>query len=240
MPPLLVFVYGGPHAQMVRNAWDLTVDLRAQYLASLGFAVFKLDNRGAGRRGLAFEAAIKDRLGKVEVDDQVAGVRWLADQGLIDPERVGIHGWSYGGYMTAMCLLRAPDVFRVGVAGAPVTDWDGYDTHYTERYLGLPSENRAGYEASSVLTHAANLEGKLLIIHGLLDENVHFRHSARLIAALEEAGRPVDLLLLPEERHGPRHTAPARLIRRYLEQRLSHYFVEHLKAPRTGRAPGEG
>ncbi|HEY3115946.1 MAG TPA: DPP IV N-terminal domain-containing protein [Chloroflexota bacterium] len=227
--PLIVFVYGGPHAQMVRNAWDLTLDLRAQYLVSLGFAVFKLDNRGSARRGLVFEGAIKNRLGKVEVEDQVAGVRWLAEHGLIDPERVGIHGWSYGGYMTAMCLLQAPEVFRVGVAGAPVTDWDGYDTHYTERYLGLPAENPAGYEASSALTHAAKLEGKLLIVHGLLDENVHFRHTARLVAALEEAGVAVDLLLLPEERHGLRQTSAARSIRLTLERRLAHYFVEHLK-----------
>ncbi len=222
--PTIVFVYGGPHVQQVVDSWGQTVDLRAQYLAQRGFLVFKLDNRGSARRGLAFEGAINRRMGTTEVDDQVDGVRWLVEQGLADPARVGITGWSYGGYMTLMCMLRAPDVFRVGVAGAPVTDWDGYDTHYTERYMGTPAENPDGYRHGSALTHAGELRGKLLLIHGMVDENVHFRHSARLLTALQNIGRSTDLLILPSERHMPRGEAARQL----LEQSLVDYFQAHL------------
>ncbi|HET6582396.1 MAG TPA: DPP IV N-terminal domain-containing protein, partial [Nannocystaceae bacterium] len=128
--PVIVSVYGGPHAQRVTNSWEQTVDMRAQYLRGLGYLVFKLDNRGSARRGLAFEAPLKYDMGDIEVQDQVDGVRWLVEQGLADPERVGIYGWSYGGYMAAMALARAPETFKAAVAGAPVTSWDGYDTHY--------------------------------------------------------------------------------------------------------------
>lgn len=222
--PLVVAVYGGPHVQAVADTWGLTVDLRAQYLASQGFLVFKLDNRGSARRGLAFEGAIQRHMGTVEVSDQVEGVEWLVRQGLADPRRVGIYGWSYGGYMTLMCLVKAPEVFRVGVAGAPVTDWDGYDTHYTERYMDTPASNREGYAEASALTHAGGLRGKLLLVHGMVDENVHFRHTARLLSALAVAGRPHDLVVFPAERHMPRDEAG----RRYLEERVVDYFVRHL------------
>jgi dipeptidyl-peptidase-4 len=222
--PTVVSVYGGPHVQQVSESWGLTVDLRAQYLAAQGFLVFKVDNRGSARRGLTFEAALNRRMGTIEIDDQVAGVRWLIDQGLADPMRVGITGWSYGGYMTLMCLLRAPDLFRVGVAGAPVTDWDGYDTHYTERYMGTPAANPQGYRQGSVLTHVDQLQGRLLLVHGMIDENVHFRHSARLLSALQETGRSVDVLVLPAERHMPRGEAARQL----LESSLVEYFLKHL------------
>ncbi|MDQ3458107.1 MAG: S9 family peptidase [Deinococcota bacterium] len=222
--PTIVSVYGGPHAQRVTNGWDMTVDMRAQALASLGFLVFKLDNRGSARRGLLFEGAIKGRMGELEVGDQVDGVRWLAAQGLADLARVGVYGWSYGGYLAAMSLCRAPEVFKVAVAGAPVTHWDGYDSHYSERYLGLPGENPQGYEASSVMRHIEGLRGKLLLVHGLIDENVHFRHTARLIGALNRARKPYDLLLLPDERHMPRKEAD----RVYMEERVRDYFLSHL------------
>jgi dipeptidyl-peptidase-4 len=222
--PTIVFVYGGPHVQQVSESWGLTVDVRAQYLAAQGFLVFKLDNRGSARRGLAFEAALSRRMGTVEVEDQVAGVRWLITQGFADPRRIGVTGWSYGGYMTLMCLLKAPDLFRAGVAGAPVTDWDGYDTHYTERYMGTPADNAAGYREGSVLTHVDRLQRKLLLVHGMIDENVHFRHSARLLATLQEAGRSIDVLILPAERHMPRGEAARQL----LESSLIDFFVKQL------------
>jgi dipeptidyl-peptidase-4 len=190
----------------------------------MGFAVVKCDNRGSSRRGLEFEGAIKHHLGRVEVLDQVAAVRHLAMKRIIDPSRVGIYGWSYGGYLAAMCLCRAPDIFKVGIAGAPVTSWDGYDTHYTERYMGLPSENRAGYQESAVLEHVSNMRGKLLIIHGLIDENVHFRHTARLINRMVETGKDYDLLLFPDERHSPRKLRD----RIYMEKRMFDYFVKNL------------
>ena len=226
--PVVVSVYGGPHAQTVTNTWGMTVDMRAQRLASLGFVVFKLDNRGSARRGLAFEGALRRRLGTVELDDQVAGVRWLVEQGIADPERVGTYGWSYGGYLAALCVLKAPGVFKAAVAGAPVSDWDGYDTHYTERYLGTPGDNPDGYRAASLLIYADRLEGNLLIVHGLVDENVHFRHSARLMAALERAGKGFDVLPLPEERHGVRPTEQNRPARRLVEQRISDFLVGSL------------
>lgn len=215
--PLVVVVYGGPHVQRVADKWDTTVDLRAHYLRERGVAVWKCDNRGSSRRGLAFEAALRHRTGHVEVADQVDGVRQLVDAGLVDPARVGITGWSYGGYLTLMALCLAPEVFRVGVAGAPVTHWDGYDTHYTERYMGLPSENAAGYHDSSVMAHVEGLRsGALMLVHGMLDENVHFRHTARLINALLHHRKEYALELFPDERHLPRKPAD----RRYLEARL--------------------
>jgi dipeptidyl-peptidase-4 len=157
--PVLVQVYGGPHVQTVQDHWSATVNVRAQYMASLGYLVFRLDNRGSARRGLAFEAAISGNAGDIEVRDQVDGVRFLASLPEADTSRVGVYGWSYGGYMALMCLARAPEVFSVAVAGAPVTDWDGYDTHYTERYMGIPADNPDGYRSAAVMTHAANIRG---------------------------------------------------------------------------------
>ena len=223
--PLLVAVYGGPHAQTVLDAWGLTVDLRAQYLAQQGYLVLKLDNRGMAGRGLDFEAHLHRQMGTIEVDDQAAAVEQLAIEGLADVDRVGVYGWSYGGYMTVMSMLRRPDLFKVGVSGAPVSDWDGYDTGYTERYMGTPQNNAEGYREGSLLSHADKLEGQLLLIHGGVDENVHFRHTARLITALTAADRDYDLLMFPEERHMPRDQAGLE----YQERRVARYFERHLK-----------
>ncbi len=222
--PTMVSVYGGPHAQRVTQSWGLTVDMRAQYFASRGILVFKLDNRGSARRGLQFEGALRHDMGNIEVQDQVDGVRYLVEQKLADPERVGMYGWSYGGYMSAMALARAPETFKVGVAGAPVTHWDGYDTHYTERYMGTPQSNPEGYKNSSVMAHVDKLTGHLLLVHGLIDENVHFRHTARLINALIAARKPYDLLLFPDERHMPRKLED----RVHMEEQIFAYLVKHL------------
>jgi dipeptidyl-peptidase-4 len=222
--PTVVSVYGGPHAQRVSKSWGMTVDLRAQYLRDNGYLVFKLDNRGSAWRGLAFEGALRHDMGNAEVLDQVAGVEWLVGQGLTDPKRVAIYGWSYGGYMAAMALARAPQTFHVAVAGAPVTHWDGYDTHYTERYMGLPQENPEGYEVSSVMAHVDDIEGELLLVHGLIDENVHFRHTARLINALIGAGKDYELQLYPDERHMPRKLED----RVYMERRIFAFLRENL------------
>jgi dipeptidyl-peptidase-4 len=223
-PPLVVSVYGGPHSQRVVDAWSLTVDLRAQWLRKRGIAVLVLDNRGTSGRGMAFEATLAGRLGRVEVDDQATAVRDLVRSGEADPERIGLYGWSYGGYMTLLCMAREPNLFRVGVAGAPVVDWDGYDTAYTERYLGTPAGNPDGYRDSSALSPAGDLRGELLVVHGLLDENVHFRHTARLLARLGELGRSVDLLLLAGERHGPRGRSGLKL----RERRTLEFLCRHL------------
>jgi dipeptidyl-peptidase-4 len=223
--PTIVHVYGGPHAQMVTNSWGrMTAALDMQYLRNQGYLLFRLDNRGSARRGLVFESPIAEHLGTVEVDDQVDGVRWLVEQGVADPARVGIFGWSYGGYMTLMCLARAPETFKVGVAGAPVTAWDGYDTAYTERYMRTPQTNPSGYADSSLLTHAANIRGDLLLVHGMLDENVHFRHTARLMNVLNRARKRYEALLFPDERHSLRFEAD----RIAMHERIIGFFLDHL------------
>ncbi|MGD9892659.1 MAG: DPP IV N-terminal domain-containing protein [Dehalococcoidia bacterium] len=223
--PVIVSVYGGPGPQMVQDAWRMTVSMRAQYLAQQGFIVLMLDNRGSARRGLAFEGALHQKMGDIEVRDQVDGVRWLGEHiPQADTDRIGVYGWSYGGYMALMCLLRAPDVFKVAVAGAPVTAWDGYDTHYTERYMGTPQDNPEGYRAGSVMTHVEQMRGALLLVHGMIDENVHFRHTGRLITKLIEAGKPYEIQLYPEERHSPRREED----RVFMEERIAEFFKRSL------------
>jgi dipeptidyl-peptidase-4 len=222
--PLVVDVYGGPGPQAVINTWGLTVDLRPQYLAQHGYVVLMVDNRGSANRGLAFEAAIDRSMGHIEVKDQVDGVRFLASRPYVDSTRVGIYGWSYGGYMTLRALLLAPEVFKVGISGAPVTFWEGYDSHYTERYMGLPDTNESGYRTSAVLPYVDKLAGKLLLVQGLVDENVHARHAMRLIEALTTAGKDYELVLFPEARHMPRN--PAHL--EYLERKLVDFLNRHL------------
>ncbi|MCY0877800.1 MAG: prolyl oligopeptidase family serine peptidase [Firmicutes bacterium] len=222
--PLVVFVYAGPHAQMVTAHWDETVDLPAQALAQRGFAVLKADSRGSANRGVDFERWLFRRFGQVELDDQVRAVHYVTAHWPVNPGRVGIFGWSYGGYMTIRALLMAPEIFRVGVAGAPVTDFRWYDTAYTERYLETPETNPDGYAATSLIDKVERLQGKLLLIHGLVDENVHFRHTARLIQALVDAGKDFDLILLPESRHMVQGLT--NLV--YRTRRTLSYFEEYL------------
>jgi dienelactone hydrolase len=223
--PTVMAVYGGPHVQRVKHCWTTANELRAQALRKDGVLVVMVDNRGAARRGVAFEAHIKHKMGTVEVEDQVAAVRSLVACGLADAARVGVYGWSYGGYMTLLCLSKAPDVFAAGVAGAPVTSWDGYDTAYTERYMGTPESNPAGYAEGSVMTHAGGLVGKVLLVHGLLDENVHVRHTYRLLNAFVGKNVPYDFIALPNERHVPRGQAE----RAFMEARVRDYLKKWLK-----------
>ena len=204
--PVIVDVYGGPHVQEVANEWGNAGRANdaafRQYLAQQGYVVFTLDNRGSGFRGVAFETALHRHLGSVEVADQVRGVEFLRTLPYVDPERIGVFGWSYGGYMALMCLLQAPDHFAASVAGAPVTDWRLYDTHYTERYLGTPQENSAGYSASDVLTWADRLQGRLLVMHGMADDNVLFTNSTMLFSRLQALGKPFDVMPYPGGKHG--------------------------------------
>jgi dipeptidyl-peptidase-4 len=198
--PAIVDVYGGPGAQRVLDNW--TGASFTQILTRAGYVVFQLDNRGSAFRGTAFQAPIHGKLGDAEVTDQVQGARWLGSQSFVDAERIGVWGWSYGGYMTLMLMFKAPDVFRAGVAGAPVTDWALYDTHYTERYLDRPQDNSAGYSASSVLPYAKDLKGKLLVMHGMADDNVLFLHSTKLFRKLQDLGKPFDVMVYPGAKHG--------------------------------------
>lgn len=209
-PPVVVWVYGGPHSQKVANHWELTATPWRQLIRELGAAVLVVDNRGTAHRGLAFEAVLYGHLGEVEVADQLAALDQLAARGEIDASRAAITGGSYGGFMTIRCLLRHPDRFAAGVAWAPVVDWEGYDTAYTERYLGTPAENPDGYRSSSLRPDAGALRTPLLIQHGLVDENVHFRHTARLLEAFTDAGVSCDLQVFPTERHASRTPAALR------------------------------
>ena len=200
--PVVVDTYGGPHAQTVRKDWmGGAQGYFRQVLAQHGFVVFMLDNRGSGFRGNEFEAPIAGQLGKVEIEDQVRGVEFLKTLPYVDVQRVGIMGWSYGGYMTSMALTTTK-TFAAGVAGAPVIDWRLYDTHYTERYLGTPQANAAGYERSSPLPYVGNLSGHLLLVHGMADDNVLFTNSTMLMQALQAKGKQFELMTYPGSKHG--------------------------------------
>ncbi|MFS8068108.1 MAG: alpha/beta fold hydrolase [Byssovorax sp.] len=220
--PVIVMVYGGPGVQLVRDEW--APHLLWQHLADRGFVVFQLDNRGSAGRGPAFEAPIHKRMGEVELKDQLAGLDYLKTLPFVDTDRAGIYGHSYGGFMAALALLKAPDRFKVGVSGSPVTEWGRYDTGYTERYMATPAENPAGYAAADLAKMAKNLRGKLFLIHAMMDENVHFENSAHLIDALVEADKKFDLFVFPGERHGYRSPAA----RKYAMRLVVDYFVDNL------------
>ena len=198
--PLVVQVYGGPGVQTVQDTWAGLND--TQMMAQKGYVVFRLDNRGSSGRGHAFEEPIFHDMGTTEVADQKAGVEYLIKAGLVDPERVGITGWSYGGFMTIHSLLFASDVFKVGVAGAPVTDWRNYDTIYTERYMGLPDFNIERYNATSNVKNADKLRGKLLLVHNFEDDNVLFQNTMQMAEALERADKHFSMQIFPQKTHG--------------------------------------
>jgi dipeptidyl-peptidase-4 len=198
--PAIVDVYGGPGVQRVLDNWS--GGSFTQILTRAGYLVFQLDNRGTAHRGTRFQAPIHGQLGEMEVIDQCTGTHWLASQSYVDAARIGVWGWSYGGYMTLMMMFKAPEIFRAGVSGAPVTDWLMYDTHYTERYLDKPEDNAAGYAASSVLSYADRLRGELLLIHGMADDNVLFLNSTKLYRRLQELGKPFEMMLYPGAKHG--------------------------------------
>jgi dipeptidyl-peptidase-4 len=221
--PVIVYVYGGPgHQVVVRSmrSW-----LLPQWLADQGFIVVSIDNRGTPNRGRDFERAVYQKFGSVPLDDQVAGLQALGKKyPELDMDRVGIYGWSFGGYMSALAVLKRPDVYKAAVAGAPVTDWEDYDTHYTERYLGLPQDNPNAYKEASLLTYAANLKRPLLLIHGTADDNVYFRHSLRLADALFRNGREFELVPLS----GLTHMVPEPVVMENLYLRIARHFQKHL------------
>ncbi|RUO74347.1 S9 family peptidase [Pseudidiomarina sediminum] len=220
--PVIVMVYGGPRAQRVTNSWG---DYFSQYLAQQGYVVFQLDNRGSGNRGKQFEQAIHRNLAQAEVADQVAGVNFLRTQPFVDDARIGVFGHSYGGYMALHLVMRHPEHFHAAVAGAPVTDWRLYDTHYTERYMGTPQENPLGYQAADVLTYAEQLQQPLLIYHGMADDNVLYTHTAKLSYALQQAMIPFELMAYPGKQHALRGRETS--IHRY--NLIADFFARHLQ-----------
>ena len=222
--PVIVHLYGGPQAQEVRDAWAGSTYLWHQLMAQKGFVVFVLDNHGTSGRGHAFETPIYHHFGQVELADQLAGVAWLKRQTFVDPTRIGIWGWSYGGYMTCVAMLQGGGVFKAGFAGAPVTDWRQYDTIYTERYMGTPQENPDGYHDSSPVNFAAKLQGKLLIVHATGDDNVHFANTVELAEKLVEAEKYAEYQIYAGRGHGISDSA-ARI---HIFNRVTQFFVENL------------
>lgn len=199
--PVIVYLYGGPHVgQQVRNAWSRQ-NLWQQYLLSKGYALFTLDNRGGPNRGKKFEDVIYKELAQNELQDQLTGINWFKQQSFTNSKRFGIHGHSYGGYMTLMSMFRLGNTYTCGVAGAPVTDFRLYDTHYTERYLTMPQDNEKGYESSSVFPYTRGLQGDLLIMHGMADDNVLFKNTTKLVRQLQDEGKLFEFMAYPGEKH---------------------------------------
>jgi dipeptidyl-peptidase 4 len=197
--PVLVIVYGGPGAgRQVTNNWASPIE---QYLVQQGWAVFSVDGRGTPDRGKAFEDQIYRAMSSVEVRDQLTGVEWLKSQPWVDPKRIAVYGWSYGGYMTLRLLESAPGVFAAGVSGAPVTKWELYDTHYTERYMGMPQDAGGAYAKANPLTYSDKIVDPLLVIHGMADDNVVFENSTALMAKLQGAGKPFETMVYPGQTH---------------------------------------
>jgi dipeptidyl-peptidase-4 len=225
--PLVLMVYGGPGVQTVVDRW--APRLLWQHLADRGFFVAQFDNRGSSGRGYDFATPIAGRLGEVELADQLTALDALGHRFPIDPDRAAIYGHSYGGFLALAAMLRAPGRFSVGIAGSPVTDWRLYDSGYTERFMGTPADDAAGYDASELSRLAPALGGHLLVVHALMDENVHFQNSANLFDALIAAKKPFDMFVFPGERHGYRSPAA----REYAMQLVTRYLVEHLSSPRT-------
>ncbi len=219
--PAIVQVYGGPRVQTVRKSW---IGARDQLFVDRGYVLFKLDNRGSWNRGHAFEAAIHDRMGIEEVADQLTGLDFLQRQDFVDGERVGLWGWSYGGYMTLMTTLQAPGRFAAAVSGAPVTDWALYDTHYTERYMDTPQNNPEGYFQGSAFAHLDGYRTPTLLVHGMADDNVTFDHGTRLYAELQQRNADFEMMTYPGQRHGVRPPA----LQRHLWTTIFDYFDREL------------
>jgi dipeptidyl-peptidase-4 len=221
--PAVIVVYGGPGEQAVRNRWSgLSLD---QVLAHKGFVVWQLDNRGSAGRGHQFESVLYHDMGEHELSDQKEGIQYLISRGFVDPQRIGIYGWSYGGYMTLYTITHAPGLIKAAVAGAPVTSWRNYDSIYTERYMGLPEDDAEGYKRSAPVLSAAGLNGtKLLMIHNVEDDNVHFQNSIQMAEALEKADKQFYMLVYPQKTHGVSGPEFKQLL-----EAETNFFEENLK-----------
>ncbi|RZJ28746.1 MAG: S9 family peptidase, partial [Flavobacterium sp.] len=222
--PVMVYVYGGPHAQMITNSYLDGANLWMYWMAEQGYLVFTVDNRGSGNRGFAFESVIHGRLGVNEIDDQMKGVEYLKSLPYVDANRLALHGWSFGGFMTTSIMLRKPDVFKVAAAGGPVTDWKYYEVMYGERYMDTPAENQKGFDEASTLNYVNNLKGKLLLIHGTSDDVVVMQNNLMLIKKFVEAGKQVDFFAYPMHKHNVLGKD-----RVHLMQKVLDYIMEYNK-----------
>jgi dipeptidyl-peptidase 4 len=222
--PVFMTQYSGPNSNQVLDQWGGRNLLWHQLLAQKGYLVVCADPRGTGRRGHDFRHITYGQLGKYETEDQIAVAKWLGTQPYVDKTRIGIQGWSYGGYMSSLCITKGADVFKTAIAVAPVTNWRYYDSIYTERYMGLPQGNAAGYDDNSPINHVDKLRGNYLLVHGLADDNVHFQNSAEMITALVKANRPFDLMTYPDKNHGI-YGGTTRL---HLYEKMTNFLLEKL------------
>lgn len=200
--PVFMTVYGGPGHNTVENQWEGANYLWYQMLAQKGYIVVSVDNRGTQFRGEAFKKSTYKQLGKLETEDQIEAAKYLASLPYVDGSRIGIQGWSYGGYMSSLCITKGADIFKMAIAVAPVTNWRYYDNIYTERFMQTPKENASGYDDNSPINHVARLKGKYLLIHGTADDNVHFQNSAEMVTALVKANKQFDVFYYPDKNHG--------------------------------------
>jgi len=230
--PVLFFVYGGPGSQTVLDSWGGQNYLWYQMLAQRGYVVASVDNRGTGARGRAWRKIIYKQMGVIETHDQAEAAKAIGRYAWVDSTRMGIWGWSFGGFMTLNAMMQTPDVYRMGMSVAPVTHWKFYDTIYTERYMGLPQNNEEGYDRGSPLTYAKDLRGKLLIVHGSGDDNVHFQNTEMMVNALVDANRPFSLMVYPNRNH----SISGGTTRQHLYSLLTRYLEENLPAS-AQRAP---
>jgi dipeptidyl-peptidase-4 len=221
--PVVVYLYNGPHLQLITNRWLGGANLWYQYMAQKGYVVFSIDGRGSADRGFEFESAIHRKCGTYEMEDQLTGVDWLKSQKWVDAERIGIHGWSYGGFMTTSLMTRNPKVFKVGVAGGPVIDWSLYEIMYTERYMDTPQENPEGYKDANLKNHVKNLEGRLLMIHGGQDDVVLWQHSLQYLEKAVDDGVQLDYFVYPNHKHNVGGKD-----RVHLYEKVSNYFFDNL------------
>jgi len=221
--PVIVYLYNGPHLQLVNNTWLGGANLWMQYMAQKGFVVFSIDGRGSLNRGHAFESAVFRQLGTLELEDQLTGASYLRGLSYVDGNRMGIHGWSFGGFMTTSMMTRYPDSFKVGVAGGPVIDWGLYEIMYTERYMDTPEENPEGYKTSNLLNYTKNLKGKLLMIHGGEDDVVLWQHSLQYIEKCIKDGVQLDYFVYP---HHPHNVLGKDRV--HLMDKISRYFMDNL------------
>jgi len=215
--PVLIYVYGGPHAQMITNSWLDGASLWMYWMANQGYIVFTLDNRGSGNRGVDFEHIIHRNLGVIEHQDQLEGVNYLSSLDFIDTNRIAVHGWSYGGFMTGTMMMKSPEIFKVGVAGGPVTDWKYYEVMYGERYMDTPEENAEGYQKTSLINQAENLKGDLLLIHGTSDPVVVMQHNLALVKKFVDLRIQVDFFPYPMHEHNVRGKDRVHLMRKVLD-----------------------
>jgi len=222
--PVLMYVYGGPGHNTVNDAWEGSNYMWYQYMAQKGYVIVSIDNRGTGRRGAQFKKSTYLQLGKLETEDQIDGAKYLSSLPFVDKSRIAIQGWSYGGYMSSLCITKGAEIFKVAIAVAPVTNWRYYDSIYTERYMRTPEENAEGYDNNSPINYVNKLKGKYLLIHGTADDNVHFQNAVEMTASLIKSNKQFDVMFYPDKNHGI-YGGNTRL---HLYNLISDYLVNNL------------